>query len=549
MFMLLYNRALKHPTALSYPDLLDWQRNSRSFEQIAAFTGQGFDLSSPGTPEHLDGMAVSSNFFTTLGVKLALDREFSPVEDKAGGPPAAVISHHLWEDRFRGSPSAIGTAITLSGLGYTVVGVLPPGFRFYQGADVYTAIGRGDPLQRKDRTIHNIAAIGRLKPGMNLGQALAELNIVQQHIDDLNPATERGQATYVVPLKLFLAGNVTGTLLLLLGAVGLVLLIACANIANLLLARSTSRQREFAVRMALGASRGQILRQLITEALLLSLTGGVLGLCLAAWGVQPALAILGDGLPRIQNIHTDVSVLVFTFGISIVVGVLFGLLPGLKSSQTDLQTGLKEAGRGLAGRHHRTQSVLVVVQIALAVVLLAGGSLLVRTIRNLWAVNPGFETQHLLTFQIGLSPSALETPARTRNAYRALLEKIREAPGVEAAALTALVPLDQNDNSGPFWIGSRQPASMAELPRALYYFVGPDYQKTMKMPLLRGRFLSRADTSDSERVVVIDDLLARRYFHHTDAVGQTMMIPHWGSVRVVGVVGHVQQQNLAGSDP
>ena len=263
------------------------------------------------------------------------------------------------------------------------------------------------------------------------------------------------------------------------------------------------------------------------------------------------LAATPGGLPRIENIAVNVPVLLFAFGVSIAVGIVFGVLPALKSSETDVQAGLKEGGRGSTGGHQRTQRVLVIAQIALALVLLIGGSLLFRTIHNLWAVNPGFDTRHVITFQVGLSPS-VNAPSRTRIAYQELTERIRRIRGVEMAGITALVPLGKVTNDGPFWMGSRQPASMAEIPRAIYYPIGPDYLRTMQVPLLRGRFLTRADNVNSELVVVIDSLLARTYFPDRDAVGQTITIPHWGAARnvaarIVGVAGHVEHYGLDGS--
>ena len=548
-----YNQKLQYATDLSYPDFLDWQRSARSFEQIAAFRPQGFDLANPGMPEHLDGTLVSSGFFKTLGVKFALGRDFRAEEDRTGGMPAAVISNRLWKERFRGSPAALGKAITLNGDDYTIVGVLLPGFRFGdRQADIYTSLGRGGPLDLKDRTIHDILCIARVQPGVSIVQARAEMNLVQERIDQLNPSTERGLGGYVEPLKKFLVGDVGGTLMLLLGAAGLVLLISCANVASLLLARSAARTREFAVRLAVGASRVQIVRQLVAESSILSLIGGALGLVVAKCAVHAVLAATPGGLPRAGNITMNVPVLLFAFSVSIAVGILFGVLPALKSSKTDVQAGLREGGRSSSGGHQGTQRVLVIAQVALAMVLLTGGSLLFRTIHNLWAVNPGFDARHVITFQAGLSPSLANAPSRIRIAYEELTERIRRIPGVEMAGITALVPLGKESNEGPFWMGSRQPASMAEIPRAIFYPSGPDYLQTMQIPLLDGRFLTRADTVNSQLVVVIDSLLARTYFPDRDAVGQTIIIPHWGAARnvparIVGVAGHVEHYGLDGS--
>jgi predicted permease len=553
VIVLLFNRSLNYSTYLSYPDFLDWQRNAHSFTQMAAFKPAGFDLSHPGSPEHIAGYEVSSGFFNTLGVNLALGHSFSAADDRIGGMPAAVISHRLWQQRFRGSSAAIGQSITMNGTAYTVVGVLAPTFRFEnQPADVYTPLGRSDPIFLNDRTVHNILCVARLAPNVGIQQAQAQMNTLQKHIDELNPSTEKGQGAAIIWLKQMMIGDIGSTLLLLLGAVGLLLAIACANVANLLLARSASRRREFAVRRALGASQMRIVQQLITESVLLSLAGGVVGLVLAKLGLTAVLHAVPGNLPRVENVGLNASVLLFALGISIVVGIAFSLLPAIKQANADLQVGLKEGGRGSTAGHQRTQDLLAIVQIALALVLLSGAGLLIRTIHNLRAVNPGFETQHIITFRVGLSPSATQTPAITRATYQQLTERIRHITGVESASLTALVPLGRNSNSGPFWIGLRQPASMAEIPRATYYPTGPDYPRTLQIPLLRGRYLSQADDIHSELVCLIDDLLARTYFPGRNAVGQAITIPHWGaagavSVRIVGVVRHVEQYGLDGA--
>jgi predicted permease len=539
------NLTLKHFISPSYPDFRDWQRSSRSLEQFAALTWQSYDLTGPGTPDHVDGKLVSSGFFSALGVNLALGREFSPEEDKHGGAPVVIISDRLRKDRFAPGSQVLNKSVVLNGVAYTIAGVLPPGFQFIDNADVYTPLGQGNPLYLDDRSVHAIFGFARLKPGVSVAQAQSEMNAVQDNLVRLYPAIDQGLGIQIDTLKQVLVGDVRGTLLLLLGAVGLVLLIACANVANLLLARSAARTREFAVRFALGANRARIIRQLVTETVLLSLASSGLGLVIAKPGLSAVLAAVPGGLPRTENISVNAHVLLFTFAVSMAVGILFGLAPALKSSKTVLQASLKEGGRGSSGTHHRAQSTLVVVQVALALIILVGAGLLFRSIRRLWHADPGFALQHTFTFKVGLSPMAVKTPEGQRNAFRQLTERVREIPGVEAADLTALVPLSQRDNAGPFWVGLQAPASIAQAPRATFYWIGPDYLRVMSIPLLRGRFFTPQDTTNTERVIAIDSDLARSYFPDKDPVGQTMMIPHWGSVRVVGVVGHVSHWDLA----
>ena len=370
------------------------------------------------------------------------------------------------------------------------------------------------------------------------------MSVVQNHLNQLYPAADRGLGTDVIPLKWEFVGDVSATLLLLMGLVGLVLLIACANVASLFLARSAGRAREFAIRSALGANRSRIVCQLLTESVILSLMGGILGLVVAKWGLSAVLAVLGGSLLRSENIGVNLFVLLFAFGISIAVGILFGLAPAVRSSKTDLQTSLKEGARGSTSSHHRAQGSLLIVQMALTLVILVGAGLLFRTVHNLWDVNPGFNAKHLITFKVGLSTSADRTPVGMRSAYQQLVERIRELPGIQAVDLTVMVPLNQEKNIGPFFVGTQEPASMAEAPRALFYWTGPDYLRAMQIPLIRGRYFTAEDTTKSDRVVVIDSVLASAYFPGRDPLGQVMTIPHWGSVRVVGVVSHVRQWAL-----
>jgi predicted permease len=528
----------------SYPDFMDWQRNARSFEQMAALTSRNYDLTSSGTPQHLDGMEISSGFFSTLGVKLAMGHDFSPSEDRPHGAPAVIISDRLWRNRFASSPQALGTSIRLDSAECTIIGVLPPGFRFLADADVYTSLAQGEPLFYNDRTIHAIIGIARLKPGVSIGQAAGEMSAVQENLDRLYPAADRNLGTNIVPLKQEIVGDVGGTLLLLLGAVGIVLLIACANVANLLLVRSAARRREFAIRSALGASRARMVRELLTESVLLAMTGGILGLIVAKLGVSLMFAEFPRSLPRADSIGVNLTVLFFAFGISLVVGIAFGLAPALKTSRADVQGSLKSGDRGSTRAHPRGQSALVMIQMALTLVLLLGAGLLLRSIGDLRKVNPGFDTQHLITFKVGLSPSLTQSASSIRIAYQQLLDRTRQIPGVEAADFTNIVPLSEEDNGGPFWVGPQESTSMQDAPHALYFETGPDYLQTMKILLLRGRFFTPADTPDSEPVVVINSVLAHTYFHDQNPVGQTITVAHWHTARVIGVVGSVRHWGL-----
>jgi predicted permease len=538
---------------ISYPNFRDWQRSARSFEQMVAFNLRGYDLTGPGTPAHLDGKAISAGFFGALGVRLALGSDFTSQEDQPGGPPVVIVSDRLWKDRFGGSPAALGKILTLDGADYTIAGVLAPGFVFESDADVYTPLAQLDPVLLSDRGDHDSTlALARLKPGATIAQARAEMSAIQKHLDQLYPDADRDLGTDVVPLKQQIIGEARdgfetrGTLLLLLGAVGLVLLIACANVASLLLARSASRAREFATRLALGASRIRLVQQLITESVLLAFTGGSIGLALAAWGLKPMLAFVPGGLPRSEGIAVNGGVLLFMIGVSMSVGVLFGLAPALRFSKPGLDAALKEGARGSTGAHHRAQSSLVIVQVSLTLVLLAGASLLLRTIHKLWQVNPGFDSQNVVSFQVGVSHSLTKDASSTRTAYRQLIERIRSVPGVRAADYTWAVPLAGQGGTMPFWIGSNKPLSLQGAPRLLMFLTGSDYLPAMGIPLVRGRFFNLQDTTRSPCVVAIDSVFARLYFPGSDPVGESLSFGFnpVGPCRIVGVVGHVRNAGL-----
>jgi putative ABC transport system permease protein len=538
---------------ISYPNFRDWQREARSFKSMAGFGWSDYELTSPGMPEHVWGMEVSSGFFSTLGARLALGREFTAEEDQPGGARVAIISNRMWRNRFAGSPQALGKVLTLNGVDRTIVGVASPRFNLYGYAaywqNVYTPLGQRSPAFLNHRGSHTgLLSVARLWPGISLAQAQEEMSAIQDHLDQLYPDSDRGLGAKLVPLKEQIAGNVSGTLLLLFGAVGLVLLIACANVANLLLARSAARAREFAIRSALGAGRRRVVRQLLTESTLLAVAGGALGLLFAAWGVKPVLAILPVRLPRSDEIGVSLPVLLFAFGIAVAVGILFGLVPALKSSNSNLGEALKETGRTASGGRHRAQNGLVLFQMALTVVLLTGAGLLLQRIRQLWNSNPGFDPHHVVTFNVGFSSSASKTGEGTRHAYQQLLARIREIPGVETAGLTYALPLTGDDNTAPFWMGSQRPAVAQAAPRMMVFDTDPDYLRVMKIPLLRGRFFTPQDNPKSSCVAAIDSEFAKEFFPDKDPLGQHLTFgwtPPIGPCRIVGVVGHVRHSGLS----
>jgi predicted permease len=535
----------------SYPNFQDWQRTAQSFQQMEAFRQQEGDLTSPGAPAHVRTTQVSSGFFSALGTDLAMGREFSPQENQPGGAPVAVISNRLWRERFAGGSEAVGRTVTLDGITYSIVGVAKPGFRLDQDADIYTPIGQLDPLIVTNRSSHDgIYTVARLNPGVSISQSQSEMSAIQNRLDHLYPDDNRDLGVYVEPLKQAIVGDVRPTLVLLLGAVALVLLIACANVANLLLVRSTARSREFAVRSALGASRARVARQLLTESVLLSLTGAALGGLIAFFGIRFAVAEFLGTLPRTEDIRLSGPVLLYTLIISLLVGILFGLAPVFKSWSIDVQASWKEAGRG-ATVHHRAQSSFLIVQVASTLVLLVGTGLLLRSIIHLWNVNPGFETNKIIALKVGVSRSLTHTPASTRAAYQQLIARVRQIPGVQAADFTTAVPLSGHGGYLPFWLDSHKPESLQGAPRMGWFLTGPDYLHTMGMQLLQGRFLTEQDNTKSPCVTVIDSNFARTFFPGGNAIGHTITagFAAYGPCVIVGVVNHVKYADLEDSGP
>ena len=535
-------------SSIPYLNLLDWQKQNTAFSSVGAYQQDNMIVTGAGEPERVDGVRISADFFDLLGVKPLLGRAFRAEEDQVGAGPVALISDGLWSRKFGSSPDVLGKRITLDGRDYTIVGVVPEKSPIYTTADVFTPLGQYNEEPFRDRRASlGTVGIGRMKPGVTLAQARADMDSVARNLAAEYPDANKGTGIFVNPLKDDIIGDFAPTLLMLLGAVGFVLLIACANVANLLLARSAARTREFAIRVALGATRRRIMRQLLTESLLLAAAGGALGLLFAASATKAALAVIPEALPRTDEIGLDGRVLFFTLAISIFVGIAFGVVPALKTSQPDLHESLKEGGRGSSGTRLRTQNVFVAVEMALAVVLLAGAGLMVRSLVGLANVNPGFDPQHVMDF--GVSPSAerITTPARIRETYRDITARFEEIPGVAAASpLVGALPLTGDSLVG-FWItGQPKPSSAKEMTRAQWYAVAPDYLEAMGIPLQRGRFLSAQDTKTAPFVVVVDDGFARATFPGENPIGKRLNIAiiDVEGAEIIGVVGHVKHAGL-----
>jgi predicted permease len=538
--------------SISYPNFQDWQRSNSSFSSLVAYRNDDFSITGSGEAERVRVGMVSAGFFETLGVNPTRGRLFTADEDRKGSAPVALISTGLWQRKFGSAPDIVGKRITMNGDNYTVIGVVPASFHlestnFSRDKDVFVPIGEDkDPLFHERDAHPGTRALGRLKPGVTLAAAQADMEQIANNLARTYPDADKGASVSLVPLKKDIVGDVQPFLWVLLGAVGFVLLIACVNVANLQLARATTRAREFAIRAALGASQSRVIRQLLTESVLLALAGGALGLLLAAWGTQAALKVLPDTLPRAHDVGVDGRVLIFTLIASLAAGVLFGLAPALKISRPNLQETLKESGRGASGTRHRAQGVFVVVEMAMALVLLIGAGLMIRSLLDLWKVNPGFNPKGVLTFAVALSPSLGLNATTSRNAIREMDERLKRVPGVESVSSTGGALPMTGDNEFPFWVSSEpKPADQSGMKQSLFYLAEPDYLSAMEIPLQRGRFFTQNDNEHSPPVIVIDESFAREYFPNQDPIGQRINIGIVNSEpEIVGVVGHVKHWGL-----
>ena len=538
--------------SISYPNFLDWQRKNRSFSALAAFRHGDFNLTGLGEPERLESNMVSASFFAVLGVKPVAGRIFNESEDRLGAAPVALVTERFWKRKLADVPDVVGRSLTLNATVYTIVGVIPGNFRFQNwnfrnDAEVYLPLGQWNEPRFRDRNAAmGMDAVGRLKPGVTFDQARQDMAAVAAHLAEVYPESNKDSGISLFPLKEFIVGDVRQFLLMLLAAVGFVLLIACANVANLLLARSTGRAREFAIRTALGAGRARMVRQILTESTLLAIAGGALGLLLASWGTSAAIKLLPDALPRADEIQLNTPVLLFTLAASLFAGLLFGLIPAFKLSKTEIHETLKEGGRGGSGTRHRTQGVIVAVEMALALVLLTGAGLMIRSLGKLWGINPGFDPNNVVTFSLSSAQPLGDTPDALRAAFRRLHDAIAAIPGVQAVSLKDGASPLVSDSEEALWLDNEaKPATQQDMKSSLLYITQPDYLKIMRIPLQRGRFLADSDNEHSAVVIVIDEQFARKYFADSDPIGRRVNFETLHlSAEVVGVVGHVKQWGL-----
>jgi predicted permease len=534
----------------TYLNFLDWQRQTQTFSSLAIYRGQDYNVTGSGEAERLSGYMISAGFFSTLGVKPAIGRFFRSDDDQPGAASVVLLSNGLWQRKFGASPDVLGRSLVLNGTSYTVVGVIPSGFTFYgQDRDVYTPIGQWtDPSFRDRRISVSARVIGRMKPGVSLAQAQADMDVITRNLAAAYPVANKQTGIALLSMKQDIVGNVQPFLIVLLSAVGFLLLIACANVANLLLARSLSRSREFAVRAALGASQARVVRQLLTESILLAGLGGTLGLLLAFYGTRTVVNTLPGTLPRAGEVSLDARVLLFTAAVSLFASVIFGLAPALKTSRINVLEVLKETGRGFSGARQRLQKIFVAGEVALALVLLIGAGLMLRSLAALWRVNPGYNPSHAITFTVSMPSSPSTTSAETRAQLRQFDDKMLSIPGVEAVSVTLGSRPMIHDSSLPFWIAGRpKPANDNEMPQAMFYLAEAGFQEAMGITLQRGRFISAQDNENAPVVIDIDDAFARTYFPHENPIGRHVHLEQFNvDAEIVGVVGHVKQWGPAG---
>jgi putative ABC transport system permease protein len=544
--------------SVSPANYFDWVNQNRSFEQLAIYGFMSFNLTGKGEPESLIATRVSSNFFSVLRTQPMAGRVFTSEEDSSGHGKVVIISHAFWQSHFGADPNTVGQTISLNSESYTIVGIMPAKFAFPTSSDpkfqtqMWTPIAWTD----KDRSVrgnHNFLVIGRLKLDTTLEQAKAEMTTISSRLEQQYPADDKGWGATIIPMREQMVGEVRTALMILLGAVGFVLLIACANVANLVLVKTLARQKEIAIRTALGASSFRVLRQILAETLMLSLCGGLLGLAVAHFGVRLIVAFLAQQLPFAANISLDVPVLVFTLLVSILTGVIAGVVPAFRATKTNLNDSLK-AGLGRTDADsggNRTRSVLVVSEMALSLVLLVGAGLMIRTLSQLRNVDSGMDAHNVVITDLQLSRVKYAKPVQQFAFYDQLLRRLRTLPGVQSASAIDIMPLSGGGSTQPIAVEGRPMVPMAEQPEVPVRIVEPDFMRTMHIPLLQGRMLNTADTEDRPQTVLISDAMAKRIWPGENPIGKRLTLTFFPEKirEVVGVVGNVKQDGLDVAEP
>lgn len=536
---------------VSAANYIDWREKNHVFDEMAAYGGSPYTLTGRGEAESVRGLRVTAGFFRVFGIQPALGRSFSPDEDRAGRDGVVILGDAFWRTRFGGDAGIVGQTIALNGLPRVVVGILPRGITFPLTAQVWVPMGWTDE-QRAVRGNHNRVVIARLKSGVQVAQAQAEMDAISRDLAQAYPGDNANWGAVVIPLQEDIVGGVRTGLLILLGAVALVLLIACANLANLLLAKTLARRREIAVRLALGAARARIIQQILCETVLLSLAGGLAGLLLARFGLTSLLLLIANRLPRAAEINLDDRVLAFTLVLAIVTGLAAGLVPAWRLTRTNVNDALKQ-GLGRAGTdsgEHRTRSVLVVSEVALAIVLLVGAGLLTRSLWQLYALDPGIDPRHVLTMTVSLPQMKYPTPAEQSRFYERALQDIRTLPGVAAAAGIDTLPLTGGGSIQPIAVPGAPPRPISEQPEVEVRHITPGYLRTLGMRLIAGRDITDSDTADRGAVVLVSESMARQFWPHESAVGKQLTMSFFPVLReVVGVVADVKLNGLEVAAP
>jgi putative ABC transport system permease protein len=541
--------------SVSAANYLDWQKQNHVFEDMAIYTFRGFTLTGD-RPEQVGASAVSSSFFKTLGVLPMLGRVFSAEEDAPGRSNVVVLSYHFWREHFGASADIIDHNINMDGQNYRVIGVMPPSFDFPDYGQIQMQMWTPMAWTDKERAVrgeHHYVVIARLKPGVDVKQAQAEMNTISGRLEQLYPEDDKGWGAVVVPLHDDMVSDVRPALLVLLGAVAFILLIACVNVANLALARTFSRQKEIAIRTALGASAARVLRQVLIETLFLALAGGAIGLGLAHFGVRMIMAFLADKLPGSVNVDLDLHVLGFTALISLFAGIIAGVLPALRLTHADVNQALKQ-GLGRTDSDsggHRTRRILVVGEVALSLILLFGAGLMIRSFQLLQRVNPGFESHGVLTMTLAVSSAKFSSPVQQISFFERVLQSVRTLPGVESAGVIDDIPLNGNGSHQPIAIEGHPAVSMSDQPEVDVRLISPGYMRSLHIPLLRGRDFDEADIAGRPAAILISASMARQFWPGEDPIGKRLTMTFFpDAVReVVGVVGDVKLDGLDQARP